>query len=90
MEWMSAVALATLMVGLFAWIRADVAALRKEMRSEFSDVRGEISDVRREISDVRGEISQLSKEVAALRERMAHTDGLLEGMREVVAGRQAA
>ena len=83
MDWATTVALATLMVGLCAWIRSDVAALRKEMRSEFSDVR-------REISDVRSEISALSKEVAALRERMAHTDGLLEGMREAVAGRQVA
>ena len=76
MDWVTAVALATLMVGLFAWVRADVAALRNEMRGEFSDVRGEIS--------------RLSKEVGALRERMAHTDGLLEGMREAVAGRQPA
>lgn len=76
MDWLSAVALATLMVGLFAWVRSDVSALRKEMRSEFSDVRGDISS--------------LSKEVAALRERMAHTEGLLEGLREAVAGRQAA
>ena len=83
MDWMTAVALATLIVGLFAWIRANVTALRKEMRSEFSDVRGEISTLR-------GEVSLLGKEVAALRERMAHTDGLLEGMREAVAGRQPA
>ena len=75
MDWIAAVALATFTAGLFAWIRADVAALRKEMRSEFSEVRGDIS--------------ALSKEVAALRERMAHTDGLLEGLREVVAGRHA-
>lgn len=76
MDWITAVALASLTTGLFAWIRADVSALRKEMRSEFSDVRGDIS--------------LLSKEVAALRERMARTEGLLEGMRDAVTGKHAA
>lgn len=83
MDWMPAVALATLIVGLFAWIRADVAALRKEMRDEFSIVRGEIADLRRDVS-------LLQKEMARIRERMAHTKGLLEGLREAVVGRQVA
>ena len=39
--------------------------------------------LRAEIRDVRGDIVQL-------RERMAHLDGLLEGLREAIAGRQVA
>ena len=83
MDWITAVALATLIVGLFAWLRADIAALRKEMRDEFSIVRSEIADLRRDVS-------RLQKEMAGLRERMARTEGLLDGLREAVAGRQVA
>ena len=36
---MTAIALAALMVGLFAWLRADLAALRKEMRAEIGELR---------------------------------------------------
>lgn len=102
---MTAVALAALMVGLFAWLRADLAALRKEMRAEIGELRedmdGKITGLRGEIgglredmdgkfSRLRGEISLLSKEVAELRERMARMEGLLDGLREAVTGKQAA
>ena len=72
--------LAVLVVGLFAWLRADVAALRNEIREEFSGIRGEIGGLRGEITELRGEVTQL-------RERMAHLEGLLEGLREAIAVR---
>ena len=84
---MTAIALAALMVGLFAWLRADLAALRKEMRGEIGKLR---EDMHGKITGLRGEISLLSKEVAELRERMARMEGLLDGLREAVAGKQAA
>lgn len=87
MDWMTAIALAALMVGLFAWLRADLAALRKEMRGEIGKLR---EDMHGKITGLRGEISLLSKEVAELRERMARMEGLLDGLREAVAGKQAA
>ena len=65
MDWMTTVALATLMIGLFAWLRAD----SKEMRAD---------------------ISLLAKEIAGLRERMARMEGLLEGLREAITGKQTA
>lgn len=84
---MTAVAPAALMVGLFAWLRADLAALCKEMRAEIGELR---EDMDGKVSGLRGEISLLSKEVAELRERMARMEGLLDGLREAVTGKQAA
>ena len=39
---------------------------------------------------LRSEIAALRAEVAALRERMAHREGLLEGLREAISGRVGA
>ena len=40
--------------------------------------------------ELKGEIETLRAEVVMLRERMAHLDGLLEGLREAITGRRAA
>lgn len=60
------VALGTLIVGLFAWLRQDIQALRGEMRNE--------------IGTLRGEMGALRKELAELRERVARIEGLLEAV----------
>ena len=80
MDQIGQVALATLIVGLFTWLRADLTALRKDFRSEMA----------RQSAELRGEFSLLGKEVGKLRERMAHMEGLLEGLRDAVAGKRAA
>ena len=54
MDWITAVALATLIVGLFAWIRADMAALRKEMRGEFSLLGKEVDTLRERMARLEG------------------------------------
>ena len=124
MDWMGEVALAALIVGLFAWIRADVTALRKDMcnaineqgkslrsaineqgkslrsaineqgkslRSAINEQgRGLRGDINVQGKGLRGDISLLGKEVGKLRERMAHLEGLLEGLREAVAAKRAA
>ena len=127
MDWMTALALAGLIVGLFAWLRADMGTLRTEMGKQGDGLRGEIAkqgddlrgliaaqgddlrgliaaqgdDLRGLIAaqgdDLRGliakqddEIAALASEVGKLRERMARMEGLLEGLREAVAGRHAA
>ncbi len=66
---MPEIALAALMISLFAWLRADNTATRKELRAE---------------------ISSLTQEMGGLRERMARMEGLLEGLREAIVGKQAA
>ena len=39
---------------------------------------------------LRGEIAEIRDGVAQLRERMAHLEGLLEGLREAITGRVKA
>ena len=91
MDWIGQVALATLIVGLFAWLRADLTALRKEFRSEMARQSAELSgEITGQGNELRGEFSLLGKEVGKLRERMAHMEGLLEGLRDAVAGKRAA
>ncbi len=80
MDWTPAIALAALMIGLFAWLRADSTAMRKELRAENAELGRSLRD----------EISMLAQEVGRLRERMAHMEGLLEGLREAIAGKQVA
>ena len=45
--------------------------------------RGLRQDMRQDIKDLRGEVGEL-------RERMAHLEGLLEGLREAITGRVKA
>ena len=82
--------------------RGDIKSLREEMRSEFKAVREELhayreetqrefKSVREEIGGLREEIGGLREEIGGLRERMAHVEGLLEGLlREAFIGRRAA
>ena len=46
--------------------------------------------LRGEIAGLRGEIAEIRGEIGKLRERMAHLEGLLEGLREAITGRAAA
>ncbi len=75
--------------------RGDIKSLREEMRSEFKAVREELhayrEETQREFKAVREEIGGLREEIGGLRERMAHVEGLLEGLlREAFIGRRAA
>ncbi len=57
-------ALAALMVGLIAWLRAD-------MHREIAGLRAEMGELRAEIGELRGEMGEL-------RERMARMEGMFE------------
>ena len=68
-------ALAVLLIGLFAWLRQDIRKLDAKLDAKTDALRDEIGGIRTEI--------------AALRERMAHLEGLLEGLREAITRRAA-
>ena len=68
--------------------RADIKSLREETQSEFKAVRAELHAHREE---TQREFKAVREEIGGLRERMAHVEGLLEGLlREVFIGRRAA
>ena len=58
-------------------------AILAAIATSFRALRGEMRDLRDRI-DVQG------REIGQLRERMAHLEGLLEGLREAIAGRRPA
>ena len=70
-------ALAALIVGLFAWLRQDINRLETRMDTRFSDVETRISEVE----------TNMNTQSSELRERMAKLEGLLEGLRESITGR---
>lgn len=76
--------LAGLLVGLFAWLRADMIKGEERLRADI--VKGE-ERLESQINGVRGEVVETRAEVSQLRERMAHLEGLLEGIRDFVTGR---
>ena len=49
--------------------------------------RGLRQDLRQDMAQLRQDIKDLRGEVGELRERMAHLEGLLEGLREAITGR---
>lgn len=46
--------------------------------------------LRTDITKLNAALEDRGKQIAALRERMAHLQGLLEGLREAISGRRAA
>jgi len=72
--------------------------LRVEMRDQRVEIRAQGRDLRERLDaqgeDLRNRIAAQSKElgeqIGQLRERMAHLEGLLEGLREAITGKRAA
>ena len=102
-------ALAALMIGLFAWLRTDISrlekridGLRQEMQQEIGGLRQEMrqeigglrQEMHQEIGGLRAEIKELRVEMdgrlRAVEHGQARLEGLLEGLREAIAGRSAA
>ncbi len=48
------------------------------------------ADLRTQGEDLRKRLDAQSNQIAGLRERMAHLEGLLEGLREAITGRRVA
>ena len=70
------VTLATLILNTQRNLRADMQAQQNETRAEFKAVRAEMQSQR--------------EAIISLLERMAHLEGLLEGLREAITGRRVA
>ena len=84
------VALAGVMIlhnaNLHAELRGEMQELRQETRSEIRTLR---TEVRADITGVRGDIRALEVRLAAVERRQAKTEGLLEGLRDAITGRDA-
>ena len=78
------VGLAALVIGLFAWTRADMRYSRAESKGDIADLRSELKG---DIATLREGQAELREGQAELRERMARLEGLLDGLREAVTWR---
>ena len=67
--------------------QAGFKAVREEMKTEFKAVREE---TKTGFKAVRAEIQAQREAITSLPERMAHLEGLLEGLREAITGRRVA
>ena len=79
--------LAGLMLSGQRAIRAELAAQRRDFNTEQTELRRELAELRKEFSE---RFTALEQQIAELRERMAHLEGLLDGLREAIAIRQGA
>ena len=99
------VALATLILNTLRNLRADMQAQREETRAEFKAAQAEMQaqrdETQAEFKAMREEIQAQREEtktefktqreaIISLLERMAHLEGLLEGLREAITGRRVA
>ena len=67
-------------------VHAEMQELRDETRSEIRTLR---TEVRADITDARGDIRALEVRLAAVERRQARTEGLLEGLRDAITGKDA-
>ena len=78
------VALAGLLVGLFAWMRSDMVKSEERLRQDIKQVETRLD------GRITALESRVDTQIGELRERMAHLEGLLEGIRDFVTGRVAS
>ena len=76
------IALAGLMIGLVAWLRADMRRMEDRLDGKIEKLDGKVEKLTEDVADHR-------KETGAIRERMAHLEGLLDGLREAIVARAA-
>ena len=73
-------ALAALTIGLFAWLKADISSLRREMQQEITELRERLEK----------RLDGLNGRFRTVKHGQAKLEGLLEGLREAISGRSAA
>lgn len=67
------IALAALIIGAFGWLKVDISGLRTE-----------VSELR---TEMKTEIRRLDEGQAELRERLAHLEGLMQGIRDSIVSK---
>ena len=95
------IGLGLLSTGLFAWLRADLVKVEERLRTDMTSVeerlRTDMTSVeerlRADITTVEGRLrtdnKQLADRIGRLEYGQAKLEGLLEGLREAIAGRAA-
>ena len=74
-------------IGTGVVILIAIAAISRQLRGEMNVLRGEMNALRDQMTD---RMDGMQAEIGRLRERMAKIEGLLEGLREAIAGRKVA
>ena len=74
------VALAALMIGLFAWLRQDVRRMEDRLTNRLDRLETQTNE----------RFDRLENRLAAVEHGQAKLEGLLEGLREAISGRRAA
>ena len=73
-------------IAILVAIGTSFRSLRDEMRTQTKDLRQRVDA---QGDDLRQRIDAQSEQMGQLRERMAHLEGLLEGLREAITRRVA-
>ena len=81
-------------IAILVAVGASFRSLRDELRAQRDELRRQGEDVRQRIDaqgeDLRRRIDAQGEQMGLLRERMAHLEGLLEGLREAINGKRVA
>ena len=71
----------------FKTVRTEMQAQREETKSDFRAVQ---ADMQTQQAEMKTEFKSQREVIISLLERMAHLEGLLEGLREAITGRRVA
>ena len=77
------IGLAALMVALFAWMRLDMQRMEDRIGDRFERLEARVTAVE-------ARVTAIEVRFAAVEHGQAKLEGLLEGLREAIAGRTAA
>ncbi len=81
------VALAGLILTTNRGLRQDLARMEKRLDGRIDSLDGRIDTLESRIDEFQ---ARIDRQIAALRERMAHLEGLLKGLREAIIRRSIA
>ena len=76
-EWLPFIALAGLIIGLFAWLRHDIREQGARLDKRIDDLR---QDSNQRLNDMASEIKEQGHVLSEIRERLSRLEGLIEGL----------